>query len=267
MKYFITAFLGLLFASNAFAEETHSLRIKQESPAHSENSHAASPHAHWSYKGENDPDHWGDMEGNAVCKTGHAQSPINIVTSNVAKSSYGPISINYGPIAGNIINNGHTIQTNVNSGNYINIGGKHYNLVQFHFHTPSEEAINGKRYPMVAHFVNKSEDGQLAVIAVLFKTGRENAYLRRIFNEMPKTTDNKVDLPKIDIGHILPEDKSYYSFTGSLTTPPCSEGVKWHVLKTPVELSAAQLNKFQKLYPMNARPVQPLYDRQVMLVE
>jgi carbonic anhydrase len=153
---------------------------------------------------------------------------------------------------------------NLPAGSNVNIDGKPYQLLQFHFHTPSEERINGKSYPLVAHMVHKNAEGKLAVVAVLFRQGKENAALKPVFDALPGAEGEKAALGNgFDAAALLPKDRAYYAFTGSLTTPPCSEEVTWRVLKTPVEISASQLAAFRKLYPMNARPVQPLNDRSV----
>jgi carbonic anhydrase len=147
------------------------------------------------------------------------------------------------------------------------LDGVEYKLLQFHFHTPSEEKIDGKSYPLVAHLVHKNAEGQLAVVAVLFKAGKENAALKPVFDHLPakEGETRKLDVA-VDAADLLPANRAYYAFTGSLTTPPCSEEVRWQVLKTPVELSSSQLAAFRKLYRMNARPVQPLNGRKVLAV-
>lgn len=131
-------------------------------------------------------------------------------------------------------------------------------------HTPSEEHIQGKSYPLVAHLVHRNEAGNLAVVAVLFKEGKSNPVLSKVFDAMPAKADEKVDIAGgFDAASLLPAKQTYYSFAGSLTTPPCSESVRWQVLKEPVSVSKAQLAQFKKLYPMNARPTQPLNGRTV----
>ncbi len=158
------------------------------------------------------------------------------------------------------------MQVNLPAGGAASIDGVEYKLLQFHFHTPSEEKFDGKPYPLVAHLVHKSAQGQLAVVAVLFKVGKENAALKPVFDKLPPKEGDTLALEAINLADLLPADPSYYAFMGSLTTPPCSEDVRWQVLKTPVTLSAAQLAAFRKLYKMNARPVQPLNGRKVLLV-
>lgn len=163
------------------------------------------------------------------------------------------------------MNNGHTVQVNLANAGGIEIDGKPYRLVQFHFHTPSEEHIAGKGFPMVAHFVHQAADGRLAVVAVLFKEGEKNQALDSVFNAMPDKAGEKAELAtNFAPQTVLPQQQGYYAFAGSLTTPPCSEDVQWRVLKQPVELSHAQLAQFQHLYAKNARPIQALNGREVL---
>jgi carbonic anhydrase len=219
--------------------------------------------AHWGYEGMQGAQHWGAMEpGFALCKSGKEQSPIDITMDGAGKPS--PIEFGYAQGAADVINNGHTIQINLAAGGSIKLDGVDYALVQFHFHTPSEEKIRGKAYPMVAHLVHKSATGQLAVVAVLFEEGDENKALKAVFSGLPAKAGDSVTLASgFNTMDVLPAYKGYYKFVGSLTTPPCSEGVRWQVLKQRVELSKAQIAAFRKLYKMNARPVQPLHGRKV----
>lgn len=223
---------------------------------------------HWSYQGHGDAAHWGELdEGFKTCTLGKLQSPIDVKTKAVEKSSDGkPIGFGYTAGAGEVVNNGHTVQVNLPAGGAATFEGVEYKLLQFHFHTPSEEKIDGKSYPLVAHLVHKNAQGQLAVVAVLFEVGKENAVLKPVFDKLPAKESETVALGTINLTDLLPADQSYYAFMGSLTTPPCSEDVRWQVLKTPVTLSAGQIASFRKLYQMNARPVQPLNGRKVMLV-
>jgi len=221
--------------------------------------------AHWTYAGETGPAKWGYLEEDfAECKLGHNQSPIDIPDASTRKGNLPSLRIQYKPTAARIIDNGHTIQVNVDPGNTFSVGDKSYQLLQFHFHKPSEEKINGKAHDMVAHLVHQAADGKLAVIAVLLDGGKDNPALKPVFASLPKQKDKEVPLKgPIDVVKLLPNDTGYYSFTGSLTTPPCSESVSWFVLKTPSTVSAESLAKFAKIYPMNARPVQPLNGREI----
>jgi len=225
---------------------------------------------HWSYQGHGAAAHWAELDPSfETCKVGKHQSPIDIVTKKVAPGAADakPLAFAYTVGAGEVVNNGHTIQVNLPASGAITLDGTEYKLLQFHFHTPSEEKIDGRAYPLVAHLVHKSAEGKLAVVAVLFKQGRENAALRPVFAKFPAKEGDKRALDgTLDVTALLPADHGYYAFAGSLTTPPCSEEVRWQVLKTPVDISSAQLASFRKLYAMNARPVQPLNGRPVVLV-
>ncbi|OYT93441.1 MAG: carbonate dehydratase [Burkholderiales bacterium PBB3] len=221
--------------------------------------HGTAPH--WSYTGPAGAIKWGELQKDfATCKLGTKQSPIDI--KGAAKGNLPAIGFNYGQTTAEVVNNGHTIQVNLAGGGDVKVASGGYKLLQFHFHTPSEEKINGKPYPMVAHLVHKSDAGKLAVVAVLFKEGKKNEVLEKVFAAMPAKADGKVELAGgVNVANLLPTKRAYWAFEGSLTTPPCSEEVQWHVLKDPVEMSKTQLAAFKKLYPMNARPVQPLNGR------
>ncbi|MGQ7959338.1 carbonic anhydrase [Pseudomonas sp. SP16.1] len=225
---------------------------------------AAEPQPHWTYAGKAGPEHWARLDpGYETCALGHSQSPIDI--RNATRAALPRIAFNYEASPAEVLNNGHTVQVNLANAGGIEIDGKAYRLVQFHFHTPSEEHIAGRAFPMVAHFVHQAADGRLAVVAVLLKEGEENQALGEVFDAMPAKAGEKIVLAgSFAPQAVLPPQQGYYAFAGSLTTPPCSENVQWRVLKQPVELSHAQLAQFQRLYPMNARPVQPLNGRQLL---
>jgi carbonic anhydrase len=221
---------------------------------------------HWAYEGEHGPEHWGQMkpEFNA-CASGKRQSPIHIQSTDTAPGPAEPIEFHYSGSGGSVVNNGHTIQVDPMGHNWIKVRGSVYKLVQFHFHHPAEEKVNYKGFAMVAHLVHKNEAGQLAVVAVLMDVGNNNAFVQKVWTRMPLDTQDRVPLPDdlLDLNELLPSDQRYYQFMGSLTTPPCSEGVLWMVLKQPVTLGADQLKLFTKLFPMNARPVQAVNGRLV----
>ena len=225
--------------------------------------HAAG-HA-WSYEGATGPSHWAALgEDNATCGVGKHQSPINIDATH--KEVLPAIDFNYSAAPLAIIDNGHTIQVNVPPGRFIQVHGQRYDLIQFHFHRPSEEQIHGRAVSMVAHLVHRNERGELAVVAVLLQEGKANAFLSTLWGHLPsdKGVEKKVAGTMINVADLLPAQRGYYNFDGSLTTPPCSESVNWFVLKTPVELSSAQIEVFASRYSHNARPVQPLNDRTVL---
>jgi carbonic anhydrase len=221
---------------------------------------------HWDYEGVNGPQAWGQLKPEFnLCAIGKRQSPINIEEGNTLAGPAEPIQFSYNPSNGTVVNNGHTIQVDVQGENSITVRGTNYRLVQFHFHTPSEEQVNGKRFSMVAHLVHKSDAGQLAVVAVLMEVAGTNPLIDKVWTYMPLDAGDRVAMPRelLDMNELLPADQRYYQFMGSLTTPPCSEGVLWMVLKQPMKISKVQYKLFSQLYPNNARPVQPVNGRPV----
>jgi carbonic anhydrase len=196
---------------------------------------------------------------------GKTQSPIDIRDDIATPTELPPIQFDYKAAPLRIINTGHSIQVNYAPGSSITIGGRRYELVQFHFHKPSEEKINGHAYPMVAHLVHKDQDGKLAVVAVLLAAGSANPLLKTLWDNIPKQQEAEATIEAITINaaDLLPASRGYYTFTGSLTTPPCSEGVRWLVLKSPSSVSDGEVARFGEFYPMNARPVQALNGREV----
>ncbi len=222
----------------------------------------ARPHE-WSYEGETGPEHWGNLKPEyALCASGMRQSPIDI--RDGFRVDLEPIQFRYRQSELRVIDNGHTIQVEV-GGSSISLLGKTYELIQFHFHRPSEERVNGKSFEMVAHLVHRSDDGRLAVVAVLLEKGMEHPLIQTVWNNLPLEKGEYVMPPGlgIDLAQLLPADRSYYTYMGSLTTPPCSEGVLWLVLRQPLQISAEQLAIFSRLYRHNARPIQPSFGRMV----
>jgi carbonic anhydrase len=220
---------------------------------------------HWSYAGDDGPEAWGKLDsGFAVCSTGKTQSPIDI--KGAKASDLSALKFDYNSVPLSILDNGHTIQINYPAGSTLTVGDKTYTLKQFHFHHPSEEHIDGHGYDMVAHLVHADTDGHLAVVAVLFKKGAANALIEALWNKIPSQKVKAVDSPdmKINAIDLLPDDHGYYTFAGSLTTPPCSEGVTWYVLKQTMSVSPAEIAAFAKIYAMNARPIQPTNGRELL---
>ena len=216
---------------------------------------------HWSYHGDTGPAHWHELHPEfKQCGMGERQSPIDIRDGIPVELD--PIQFDYKLSAFRVIDNGHTVQVNVEPGNRITVNGRRYELVQFHFHRPSEERLNGRQFDMVAHLVHKDLEGKLAVVAVLIEEGKAHPVVQQVWNNLPleKHTEQS-GLQGIDLMQLLPGDRRYATYMGSLTTPPCTEGVLWMVIKQPVSVSAQQIAIFSRLYPMNARPVQPLRDR------
>jgi carbonic anhydrase len=227
---------------------------------------AAGEAHHWTYGGETGPAHWGALEPEfGACGLGHEQSPIDIRSDAAQKADLPAIEFAYRPSPLKIVDTGHSIQVNYAPGSFITVGGHRYELVQFHFHKPSEESLDGKRSDMVAHLVHKDADGHLAVVAVLLKAGALNPMVATLWANIPSGKEKERDAGdvQVDATDLLPSGRAYYTFNGSLTTPPCSEGVTWFVLKSPSSLSPGEIERFGRVYPMNARPVQPLNGRTV----
>ena len=217
---------------------------------------------HWGYDGKGAPQNWGELTPEfAACAGGKRQSPIDI--QDGARLDLEPIKFDYRPSPLRIIDNGHTVQVNFAEGSSINVSGVRYDFKQFHFHKPSEERVNGKAYDMVVHLVHQSNDGRLAVVAVLMEAGLPNAFIGSLWPHLPLESGREISLPEVmvDLNNLLPDSRNYYAFMGSLTTPPCTEGVLWLVMKSPVSVAAEQVGIFGKLYSMNARPVQPANGR------
>jgi carbonic anhydrase len=224
--------------------------------------------AQWSYEGETGPEHWGEIDPNyATCANGKEQSPINIDTSQVIEDEQiVDLGINYKPTEFSFSNNGHTIQGNPSTlDNSLVVNNKEYKLAQFHFHLPSEHQFNGQNFDMEIHFVHKDVNNHIGVLGLMIKEGASNPYLEKAWNVIPteKTTEDVKLTEPIDLMSLLPKDTDWFQYNGSLTTPPCSEGVQWVVLENPIEMSKEQIDKFRKIFPDNHRPVQSLNERKV----
>ncbi|MEQ8675646.1 MAG: carbonic anhydrase family protein [Aggregatilineales bacterium] len=221
---------------------------------------------HWEYEGEAGPENWGDLsEDFALCGMGTAQSPIDI--SGASALNLTDIAFAYADSALNIFNNGHTIQVNVDEGSSISYNGISYDLLQFHFHHPSEHVVDGVPADMEIHFVHRDPNsGNLAVVGVLLMAGEEaNAEYAAVFDHLPAEVGEADAMGNsVDVASLIPADAHYTTYNGSLTTPPCSEIVRWLVLDTPVTLSAEQIEAFAAIHEMNARPVQPLNGRDLL---
>jgi carbonic anhydrase len=256
-RRFVPLFVIVLLV---FAHLAISLSVIQSQEA------TETPHPpHWTYEGEEGPEHWGDLsEEYALCSSGRAQSPIDI--SAAQSLNLADITFNYQPSALNIFNNGHTIQVNYDEGSYITYNETQYNLIQFHFHYPSEHTLNGESFAMEIHFVHRSADGDLAVVGALLRAseGLGEGYMP-IFDNLPaEAGDPEPTELTIDANNLLPGSHLFYTYTGSLTTPPCTQGVRWLVLQTPVDISAEQMEAFAQIFELNARPAQPLNSRDLL---
>ena len=221
--------------------------------------------AHWGYAGPEGPEHWGQLDPKySICSEGKNQSPVNL--TGMVESELPPLTVNYKSGGSEILNNGHTVQVNYKPGSNIIVNGKEFELKQFHFHAPSENTIEGHSYPMEAHFVHAAKDGDLAVIAVMFKAGQKSAELEKAWAHMPGNAGGKGALPQsVNARILLPHNHDYYRFNGSLTTPPCTEGVWWLVMKYHQSASREQIDKFaHTMQHPNNRPLQPVNARTIL---
>lgn len=222
-------------------------------------------HGHWSYSGRTGPAHWGELSPKfKACSEGRSQSPVDVRPSG--KKTDRNIEFHYRPTKIKIVNNGHSVQVNYDGGSYMLVDGTRYDLLQFHFHAPSEHTINGRHYPMEMHLVHKNKKGELAVVGVMFEEGDVNPVISKVWRYMPEEEGKvKVVEASVNVLDLLPSTRAFYSYSGSLTTPPCSEGVAWFVMKKPVTISARDLKAFTGTMGFdNNRPVQPLNGRAIL---
>jgi carbonic anhydrase len=241
-------------------------RMERESKETSADVHQE---VHWSYEGETGPEHWDDLSSaNSACLNGQEQSPINIEISQVkANQQLEKLEIHYISTKFSLTNNGHAVQGNPTAtNNSIIVEGKEDKLVQFHFHTPSEHQFNGQNFDMELHLVHKDANNQLAILGVMIKEGALNTAFEKAWKILPKeeTTEDIQLADPIDFMNVIPKDQHSFRYNGSLTTPPCSEEVKWIVLEQPIEMSKEQIDTFRQIFPDNHRPVQPLNERDVI---
>jgi carbonic anhydrase len=224
---------------------------------------AEAPVPEWNYGGAANPTHWGALSHDfALCETGHSQSPIDLTDAH--KSEAENLAIHYQPTPLKIVNNGHTILVPYAPGSSLQIGDDSYELLQFHFHTPSEHTINGDAAAMELHLVHRNAAGKLAVLGVMMQPGEKQGIIEQLWQHLPagKGTSDDNDL-LINAADLLPQNQAYFSYAGSLTTPPCSEGVSWNILANPTQISLDQIATFEKFYPVNARPLQETEHRAV----
>lgn len=247
--------MALLTAAFADPPSTHEPAEPAAAPAHP---------AHWSYGGDGGPEHWADLsEANFACKVGGQQSPIDI-SATVPAGLAAPVRGWKPVLGGTVVNNGHTIQVDLAGGGGITLDGVAYTLKQFHFHHPSEHTIDGRSFPLEVHLVHAAADGRLAVVGVMFEEGAANPTLDPVWATAPAREGKAAVAFSIDPGKLVPEAPAAFRYEGSLTTPPCSETVRWTVVAKPLTISRAQVSAFAALFPDNARPVQPLNRRYVL---
>ncbi|MBI1779735.1 MAG: carbonic anhydrase [Proteobacteria bacterium] len=220
--------------------------------------------AHWSYEGEAGPEEWGKLDPEfRICGLGKEQSPIDL--AGTVRAELQPPQVEWRPMPLAILNNGHTVQINAVPGNLMRLAGERYDLLQFHFHHPSEHLIGGRRFDLECHFVHRSAAGRLAVLGVMIEPGPANAALQPIWEAMPRAEGPELKLATtIDPRPLLPRSGGLFRYPGSLTTPPCAEGVSWIVFREPIQASREQIGKFAQLFPLDARPVQGLGPRFIL---
>ena len=226
--------------------------------------HTEGQDPHWTYAGEEGPAHWGLLSDKyALCASGHAQSPINLTSAD--GENLPDITFSYQPAALKIGNNGHTVQVDYAPGSFIEVDGTRYELKQFHFHSASEHNIDGVAYPLEMHLVHSAADGKYAVVGVMLEVGAENPAFAAVVENAPAETRAAMEIggSSINALEMLPTEGTYFGYTGSLTTPPCTEGVKWHVMTTPVQVSQAQIDTLSSILHSNFRPLQELNEREL----
>ncbi len=266
--------LVFLAAVSIFLLDFQGIGLFREATAAQEVSQDQDDQAHWGYKASNGPSRWGEMNPEWVlCAKGKKQSPINL--TGPTREIVDVMRLNF-PAANltvvhqahvvDVIDNGHTIQVNYDKGETFQIGNESYELRQYHFHSPSEHTVNGRHYPMEMHLVHESKAAKLAVIGVLIEEGQHNKAFDAVWSNLPKTVGQEVHLEdvQVDIDEMLPKNNSTYRYSGSLTTPPCSEGVSWFVYVEPIQLSSDQIQAFREIFHGNNRPTQPLNDRTIV---
>lgn len=222
----------------------------------------------WGYAGKNGPRYWGDLSPEfATCKNGRNQSPIDLRDAKaVGTQGLADLDIRYRDVPLKVENNGHTVQVNYPLGSYIKVGGKRYELLQYHFHTPSEHKKEGFHYPMELHMVHRDGDGNFAVIGVIFQEGEENDSLNTLLKVLPKKPGKQKIYSGLSLNpvYFIPANTEFYKYSGSLTTPPCTEGVYWMVFKQPISASAEQIQQMNEVLGENSRPVNPVNARTLL---
>jgi carbonic anhydrase len=230
-----------------------------------ESSHGKEAHDghQWAYTGANGPEAWGDLAGaNQLCANGEAQSPVDLDSHSASQGKKFP-EFHYGVAKLALKNNGHTLQADVPEEYYVFLRGKRYDLLQIHFHTSSEHELDGKQFPMEMHMVHKAQDSSLAVLGWFIDEGEANEELGKLWHELPKHSGESTKPKQINLGAFHPKGAKLLTYQGSLTTPPCSEGVSWMVAQEPLSMSSEQITSFAKIFPMNARPLQTFGKRKL----
>ena len=251
--------LSVTLVSPALAADMHHAH-----PAHPQKASTNNPHAHWDYLGVEGPNHWAMLSKEYMtCETGKRQSPINISTAHHG-DHHQTLTFHYQTSQLHEMNNGHTIQVSHVSGCRVDLNDRKYQLRQFHFHVPSEHHIEGTAFPMEMHLVHQDENGHVLVLAVMMKTDAPQPVLSNLWKWLPEQIGRDISIPlEFRLTNVLPQNTHHYSYSGSLTTPPCTEGVQWIVLKEPMHVTQQDVDRFVHIIGHNARPVQPLRNRHI----
>lgn len=232
--------------------------------------HPQEPHAEWTYGGSDGPAHWAGLSaGFRTCRTGERQSPIDLGGPHTAAGAAAveELLFDYRPVTAELVNTGHTIQANVSAGSRIVIGTHPYALTQFHFHLPSEHTLRGAHTSMELHLVHADADGALAVVAVLLAPGPGRSAFAGVLSGLPDEAGaTRRVAGQVDLTTFLPANRDRYEYRGSLTTPPCTEGVRWSVLMTPSAVAVDEVGAYRRLFPKSNRPTQPRRGRQIAVV-
>lgn len=256
----IFAVLGVLSVGGCRSSSTVTERVAD---------HAATDTAHWTYRGDTGPTHWSALDPQySACadRSAGTQSPIDFSSGFASETS--DVAYNYRASGGAVVNNGHTIMFTPTDGGSITVAGKTYTLSQFHFHAPSEHTVDALNYPMEGHLVHQAEDGTSAVVGVFYRPGAPNRVVASLWAQVSGAIDHETDVAtQINAADLLPSATTYYRYAGSLTTPPCDEGLVWTVLDTPATVSAADIWTLLTLFGGNNRPAQSLNGRTITHVE
>lgn len=259
MNYQSRFFLPLFVFVLAGCVENQDLPADVEASSSTHDEHTAT----WSYDGDTGPEHWGTLESSfATCSTGQEQSPIALTGDSAEDADLAALAFTYGEVVIEVSDTGHGFKATPEGSNTLTIGDDSYSLLQFHAHTPSEHTLNGNSFPMEVHFVHQNEAGNLAVVGVLIEAGEENTAYEAYVTQSAGATDAA---ETIDLAALLPAEKAYMTYDGSLTTPPCTEGVRWIVLSTPITMSDEQIEAFSTPHGITNRPVQPVGERVVTM--
>ncbi len=257
--YFALAPLSAILLLSAFSPAATPGANGHHAPAAA----GADHHVDWTYDGPTGPEHWAGLDPSCAECSGHEQSPVALQTSEIPTPGLPSLIFGYSAAPRVATNNGHTVAVEAKNDCKLQVGQHACTLANYHFHAPSEHTLNGERFAMEVHFVHLDAQGRRAVVGVLCRQGAANAAFAPFAANLPAKVNETKPVPAFDPLTLMPANKNYITYMGSLTRPPCNENVLWMVLKTPVELSASQIGQFTARYDHNSRPTQPVYERKL----